>query len=121
MIQLNHTIVRSKDALEASRYLAAVLGLPEPVAVGPFQAIPLANNLQLDYLTVDDEKITQQHLAFQIDDEDFEGILERVSAKQSYWADPYATRENEVNDMNGGRGFYFQDPSGHWLEVLTRP
>ena len=22
---------------------------------------------------------------------------------------------------DGGRGFYFEDPSGHYLEVLTRP
>jgi hypothetical protein len=28
-------------------------------------------------------------------------------------------QENRIN--NHGRGFYFDDPSGHNLEVLTRP
>jgi hypothetical protein len=25
-----------------------------------------------------------------------------------------------VNDRNGGRGFYFEDPDGHNMEVFTK-
>ncbi len=39
----------------------------------------------------------------------------------TYWADPALRRENVINTNDGGRGFYFLDPSGHVLEVLTRP
>jgi hypothetical protein len=35
-----------------------------------------------------------------------------------HWADPGHTRESVIN--NHGRGFYFEDPSGHNMEVLTR-
>ena len=38
-----------------------------------------------------------------------------------YWADPRRSRPNEVAQRGAGRGFYFEDPSGHYLEVLTRP
>jgi hypothetical protein len=27
----------------------------------------------------------------------------------------------EINQNDGGRGFYFEEPSGHFLEVITRP
>jgi len=27
----------------------------------------------------------------------------------------------EINQHDGGRGFYFEDPDGHFLEVITRP
>jgi len=27
----------------------------------------------------------------------------------------------EINHNDGGRGVYFQDPSGHYLEIITRP
>jgi hypothetical protein len=27
----------------------------------------------------------------------------------------------EINRNDGGRGVYFDDPSGHFLEVLTKP
>jgi hypothetical protein len=27
----------------------------------------------------------------------------------------------QINRNDGGRGVYFQDPSGHFLEIITRP
>ena len=30
-------------------------------------------------------------------------------------------RPGEVNTNDGGRGVYWEDPSGHVLEILTRP
>lgn len=38
-----------------------------------------------------------------------------------YWADPGRTQKGEINRHDGGRGVYFQDPSGHLLELITRP
>jgi hypothetical protein len=26
----------------------------------------------------------------------------------------------QINSMFGGRGLYFADPDGHWLELMTR-
>jgi catechol 2,3-dioxygenase-like lactoylglutathione lyase family enzyme len=37
------------------------------------------------------------------------------------WADPARTKPGEINHHDGGRGFYFHDPNGHLLEVITRP
>jgi hypothetical protein len=37
-----------------------------------------------------------------------------------HWADPGQTQPDQVADRGGSRAVYFADPSGHWLEVLTR-
>jgi hypothetical protein len=37
------------------------------------------------------------------------------------WADPYRKRPGEISRNDGGRGIYFEDPDGHFLEILTRP
>ena len=37
----------------------------------------------------------------------------------THWADPEARQPGEVNHDDGGRGMYFRDPDGHWLEVIT--
>jgi hypothetical protein len=37
------------------------------------------------------------------------------------WADPRGARPGEINHNDGGHGLYFQDPSGHYLEIITRP
>ena len=42
-IELNHTIVYSRDKRVSSDFLASLLGLPSPVAWGPFLAIGVAN------------------------------------------------------------------------------
>ena len=41
--------------------------------------------------------------------------------KLGYWADPGHHRPGEINHGDGGRGFYWNDPDGHNLEILTRP
>ena len=33
----------------------------------------------------------------------------------------HATKKGEINHGWGGRGVYWADPDGHWLEILTRP
>lgn len=39
----------------------------------------------------------------------------------AYTADPQLQLQQQINTNHGGRGFYFFDPAGHGLEVLTRP
>jgi arylsulfatase A-like enzyme len=52
----------------------------------------------------------------------FDEIFSRVRERSlSYWADPRQTQPGEINTHDGGRGFYFEDPNGHFLEVITRP
>ena len=96
-VQLNHTIVPAKNSKESAAFLAEVLGLPDPFPFGPFVAVQV-DSLTLDYIDVD------------TDDREI-----------PYWADPHASRPQEINTNDGGRGCYFADPSGHWLEILTRP
>ncbi len=34
---------------------------------------------------------------------------------------PQTTMPGQINTNHGGRGFYFKDPAGHGMEVITRP
>jgi hypothetical protein len=117
---LNHTIVAAHDALASATFLAELLDLPAPVAMGPFQAVTTGNGVSLDYTDTRDE-VVPQHYAFLITEEEFDAVYAKVLARGlEYWADPRQARPGEINTHNG-RGFYFLDPSGHYLEVLTRP
>ena len=119
-VQLNHTIIPARDKKESAAFLSEVLGLPEPFPAGPFIAVKV-DSLTLDYVEVDSE-IESRHYAFLVSEEEFDQIFGRIEARGTpYWADPHATRPQEINTNDGGRGCYFPDPSGHWLEILTRP
>jgi catechol 2,3-dioxygenase-like lactoylglutathione lyase family enzyme len=121
-VELNHTIVASKDKIAAARFLTELLGLPEPVAFGPFQVVELANGVSLDFATSEDD-IHPQHYAFLISEAEFDEIFDRITAQgMRYWAEPHPPhREGEINTRDGGRGLYFSGPDGHYLEILTRP
>ena len=41
--------------------------------------------------------------------------------KLPFWADPGKSRPGRINHGDGGRGVYFEDQDGHFLEILTRP
>jgi catechol 2,3-dioxygenase-like lactoylglutathione lyase family enzyme len=117
--QLNHTIVPARDKRVSAAFLAEILGLGSPTPFGPFMCVETANGVSLDY--ADHSGVIQPaHYAFLVTEEDFDDIFARINqCGLTYWADPGHTRENVIN--NHGRGFYFEDPSGHNMEVLTRP
>jgi catechol 2,3-dioxygenase-like lactoylglutathione lyase family enzyme len=120
-IELNHTIVYSRDKRVSSDFLAGVFGLPSPVAWGPFLAIGVANRVTLDFLDADGE-IATQHYCFLVGEDEFDAIFGRIQAQSlPYWADPGHHKPGEINILDGGRGVYFDDPSGHILEIITRP
>jgi catechol 2,3-dioxygenase-like lactoylglutathione lyase family enzyme len=121
-VRFNHTIVHSQDSKQSASFLSAILGLPEPSGFGPFQMVELANGASLDFIDADGMEIQPQHYAFLIDEDDFDRIFARVRERGlRYWADPHKSREGAINHNDGGRAFYFDDPDGHLLEVLTRP
>jgi catechol 2,3-dioxygenase-like lactoylglutathione lyase family enzyme len=120
-VQLNHTVVASRDKNESATFLAEIFGLPEPSPFGPFLAVPTDNDVTLDFMDVDGE-ITSQHYAFLVSEQEFDEIFGRIHERGlTYWADPGHTRPGEINTNDGGRGMYFEDPNGHNLEAITRP
>ena len=119
-IRLDHTIVHSRDAKAAANFLAELFGLPAPTPVGPFLALRLEDGMTLDFNHMGTD-VTIQHYAFQVDDEDFDTIFSRIRDRAlPYWADPFHKRPGEINPHGGGRRIYFEDPSGHNMEIFTK-
>jgi len=120
-VKLNHTIVHARDRGESARFFAEVFDLPAPHPFGPFLDVEVANEVTLAFLETDD-KIQVQHYAFLVTEAEFDQIFGRVQARGlDYWADPAHRRKGAINHNDGGRGVYFNDPAGHYLEILTRP
>ncbi len=119
--QLNHTIVYSSDRAKSARLFAEILGLPAPVQFGPFEVVVLDNGVSLDFATRD-APIQPQPYAFLISEADFDAVFDRIREHGlQYWADPRRCHPGQINHNDGGRGVYFADPDGHYLEVIKRP
>ncbi|AVV46274.1 VOC family protein [Streptomyces sp. ID05-04B] len=121
-VELNHTIVRSRDNRESAEFLADIPGLEVGVEWGPFVPAATGNGVTLDFAAVPPESIVMQHYAFLVSDEEFDAAFERIErAGITYFADPHGRRPGEINHHHGGRGVYFMDPAGHGMEIITRP
>ena len=126
-IKLNHTIIAAHDHKASAIFLAELFGLPAPAMMGPFAAVQIGDT-SLDYMDVreyrgtEDAEISSQHYAFLVTEEEFDAIFGRIRVRRlAYWADPYRRERDRINQWDGGRGVYFEDPNGHLLEIITRP
>ena len=120
-VEFNHTLVWCQDKQHSARFLTDILGLPAPEPFGHFLVVKLTNGVSLDFCESDDT-IAPQHYAFLIGDDDFDQAFGRIRERGlEFWADPRRQQPGEINHLYGGRGVYFKDPDGHFLEMTTRP
>jgi catechol 2,3-dioxygenase-like lactoylglutathione lyase family enzyme len=118
-ITLNHTIVPARDKDASARFFAEIFGLSYDGPKGHFAPVKVNADLTLDFDNA--TAFERHHYAFHVGDAEFDAILGRVQgAGIPYGSDPWHTENHELNNWNGGRGFYFADPDGHLLELLTR-
>jgi catechol 2,3-dioxygenase-like lactoylglutathione lyase family enzyme len=118
-VRLNHTIVPARDKTAAARFFAQMIGLVAGEAVGPLVPVQVDDVLTLEF--DDADRFEPHHYGFLVGDAEFDAILERVrAAGVLFGASPEHGWNRQINHVNGGRGFYFQDPNGHSYEVFTR-
>jgi len=117
-IVLDHTIVPAKDKLVSAEFFAEIFGLTVKPGGGHFAQVQVNETLTFDF--DDDPEPKRQHYAFHASDAEFDAIFVRVKAKGlRYGSAPYNHTDGQIYTRRGGRGFYFEDPSGHLLEVMT--
>ena len=121
--QLNHHIVHARDPEASARFMTEILGLPPATRFGPFLVVEADNGVSLDFMQTDDERyLVPNHYAFLVAEDEFDVIFGRIQERGlDYYADPHGHEKGEINPHDGGRGVYWADPDGHWLEIITRP
>jgi catechol 2,3-dioxygenase-like lactoylglutathione lyase family enzyme len=128
-IRLDHTIVPARDKLASAEFFAEVFGLT--VKPGYFAQVRVNESLTLDFADApedwggpgfDPSKGRSHHYAFHVSDGEFDEIFGRVKARGlRYGSEPHDHANGRIYTRRGGRGFYFEDPYGHLLEVMTVP
>ena len=130
-IRLDHTIVPAKDKNASAKFFAEILSLT--VKPGPtyFAQVQVNESLTFDFADepepwggpgFDPRTGRSHHYAFHVSEAEFEAVFGRVKAKGTpYGSEPDRHTNGRINTRRGGRGFYFEDPNGHLLEVMTVP
>lgn len=118
-ITLNHTIIPSKNNVESARFYERIFGFHFVKEWGHFAVVQVNSTLTLDFDT--QESFSSLHYAFKVSDEQFDEILERIKKDGiSFGSGPRSRDNGQINTDYDGRGAYFEDPSGHVLEIITK-
>lgn len=115
---LDHTIVPARNKIASAQFFARIFGLAYDGLHSHFAPVKVNESLTLDF--DDREQFESHHYAFRISETEFDAIFDRVKAEGiAYGSGPRSRRDMQINHRRGGRGFYFEDPNGHVLEVMT--
>ncbi|MFG1798540.1 VOC family protein [Nocardia sp. NPDC049149] len=107
-----------------AEFWADILGSEIGAEWGPFIPLPLDNAVTFDFAKIPPHvtEIAPQHYAFLVSDDVFDAAYAKIQRyKLDHWADPRQQGVSEINHNDGGRGVYFLDPNGHFLELITVP
>jgi catechol 2,3-dioxygenase-like lactoylglutathione lyase family enzyme len=118
--ELNHIIVPAKDKWASAKFLAAVLGVEAGPEWAHFVPVRTSNGVTIDFDNA--KNFGHHHCAFLVSEAEFDAALKRIKqAGIEFFAEFDRSGSGEINRNYGGRGLYFDDPSGHLFELITRP
>jgi catechol 2,3-dioxygenase-like lactoylglutathione lyase family enzyme len=117
-IVLDHTIVPAHDKEASAKFFAHIFGLSYQGTVSHFAPVRVNETLVMDFDTW--PSFEWHHYAFKVSGTEFDAIFRRVKDERlAYGRGPFSPDDMQISHRGGGRGFYFKDPNGHLLEVLT--
>jgi catechol 2,3-dioxygenase-like lactoylglutathione lyase family enzyme len=129
-IELNHTVVPARDKVASARFFARIMGLTfDPNETGYFTPVRVNSSFTMDFTDIAQWSSTSgaskkppiHHYGFKVSEEEFDSIFARIVAEGITYGSgpPNPFDDMRINRRGGGRGAYFRDPDGHFLELLT--
>ncbi|MBO0594879.1 VOC family protein [Nesterenkonia sp. E16_7] len=119
--RFNHTIIASLDSATMADFYRDLLEAEDAPSWGFFTNLTVTDGVMPQFAAPPMD-FPPQHYAFLVDDDHFDRACTKIQSRGvEHWADPQRTRPGQTNTEHGGRGVYLLDPSGHLLELITRP
>ena len=119
-IFLDHFLVPCRNKVASAKVLADLLGVPwAETGVGPFSPVYINDGLTLDFDETN-EPLPVHHYCFRVGEEEFNAILGRIRAAGiPYRSASHGVVDMRVNTQHGGSIVYWNEPDGHYWELLT--
>ena len=117
-MKLDHTIISCSDKIASAKFYAEILGFKEGGSHYSFEVVHVDDTLKLLFSTR--KHISSNHYAFRASAKEYDTILNRLIVRNLPYGNSPTDRNNQLEYIREEeKGFYFDDPDGHILEVIT--
>ena len=117
-VALDHMSVPARDKVATAEFFARLFGVAYEGPRRDYAPVIVNANLTLNF---EASAVPEtHHYAFRVEGPEFDAVLDRVRQAQIPFGTSTRVQDGEVYAREGVRGFFFQDPNGHGLEIITR-
>ena len=114
---LDHMSVPARDKVGTAEFYARVFGVTYEGPRRDFAPIRLNDGLTLNF---EESSVPEaHHYAFRVAADEFDAVIGRLTAAGIPFGSTTTGGDGKVYERMGLRGFYFEDPNGHGLELIT--
>lgn len=117
-VTLDHTSVPCHDKQSTAEFFVKIFGFSFEEPRRTLLPVRVNDSLALNF--EDFPSFDHHHYAFLVNGQDLNAIQDRLKASGVAFGSTTSGADGEIYDRRGERGFYFQDPNGHSIEVLSR-
>lgn len=116
-VALDHMSIPARDKVATAQFYARVFGVTYDGPRRHFAPVRLSDGLTLNF---EESTVPEvHHYAFRATPEEFEAVLGRLKGNAIPFGSTTTESNGEVYCREGLRGFYFEDPNGHGLELIA--
>jgi catechol 2,3-dioxygenase-like lactoylglutathione lyase family enzyme len=116
-VVLDHMSVPARDKVATAEWYAHVFGVSYEGPRRDFAPLALSPALTLNF--EEGEISEHHHYAFRVAPDEFRAVQSRLVADGVPFGSTTQEKDGEAYARGGLLGFYFDDPNGHGLEIIT--
>jgi extradiol dioxygenase family protein len=116
-IALDHMSVAAADRIATAEFYAQLFGGRYEGTRKDYAPVIVNEGLTLNFEEA--EPVEARHYAFRMAPDEWQRVKERLSAGAIPFGDSTRTSDGSVYERAGLKGFFFKDPNGHSVEIIT--
>jgi len=116
-IALDHMSVAAKDNVATAEFYARLFDGRYDGPRRDYAPVIVNEGLTLNFEVT--EPFEARHYAFRMAPEEWQRVKDRLTADAIPFGDSTRTSDGSVYERGGLRGFFFKDPNGHSVEIIT--
>jgi catechol 2,3-dioxygenase-like lactoylglutathione lyase family enzyme len=116
-IALDHMSVATKDKVATAQFYAQLFGGRFEGTRRDYAPVIVNEGLTLNFEEA--EQIETRHYAFRMEPPEWQRVKVQLTVDEIPFGDSTRTSDGSIYERGGLKGFFFKDPNGHSVEIIT--